>query len=286
MHSAKTDHIRLSLFLGCVLVLPGCALLQSLLGPRPTPTVSVTGVRITDFSLTDLTLAFDVSINNPYSVPLPLVNIDYALASQAQPFLQGQAPLQGTIPVGQSKTVTLPAKVVYLELLKVLQAVRPGAIIPYHAALGLSVNAPIVGVLRLPIEKDGQLPVPAPPKVAVSSVTWQNLSLAGATGLLKLSVSNPNAFAFEVAGLDYDIKLGAFSLTKGGLTNAASLAAGAAHEIGIKVAVSTSQAGLAILQMVRGQSSSYSLAGALAIGTPFGPLRLPLALSGQVPFLH
>ena len=136
MHSAKTDHLRLSLLLGCVLVLPGCAFLQSLLGPRPTPTVSVTGVRITDFSLTDLTLAFDVSINNPYSVPLPLVNIDYALASQAQPFLQGQAPLQGTIPAGQSKTVTLPAKVVYLELLKVLQAVRPGAIIPYHAALG------------------------------------------------------------------------------------------------------------------------------------------------------
>jgi LEA14-like dessication related protein len=117
-------------------------------------------------------------------------------------------------------------------------------------------------------------------------VTWQNLSLTGATGLLKMRVANPNTFAFDIAGLDYDIKLGTFHLAKGGLVNAASLAAGAAQEIGIKVSVSTAQADLAILQMVKGQSSAYSLGGTITIGTPFGPLRLPLAHSGQVPFLH
>jgi LEA14-like dessication related protein len=117
-------------------------------------------------------------------------------------------------------------------------------------------------------------------------VRWQNLSLAGASGLLLLRVTNPNAFAFDVAGLDYDIKLGGHSLTKGGLVNAASLAAGAAQELGINVSVSTAQAGMAILQLVQGQSSAYSLGGALSIGTPFGPLRLPVNVAGQVPLLH
>jgi LEA14-like dessication related protein len=268
------------------LLTPGCALLQSLLGPQPTPTASVAGVRITDFSLTGATLAFDVAIKNPYTVPLPLVNIDYALSSQTLSFLQGQAALEGTIPAGESKTVTLPAKVVFLDLLKILQGVKPGALIPYHGAFGLSVNAPVVGTLRLPLDKDGELPVPAPPNVSVSSVKWQNVSLAGATGLLLLKVGNPNAFAFDLAGLDYDFKLGGVDLAKGGLTNAASLAAGAAQEIGINLSVSTAQAGLGILQLVQGQSSAYSLGGALAIGTPFGPLRIPLALTGQVPFLR
>jgi LEA14-like dessication related protein len=274
------------LLLGCLLALPGCALLQSLLGPTPTPTASVSGVHIADFSLTGATLVFDVAIKNPYTVPLPLVNVDYALSSQSQSFLQGQAPLEGTIPAGESKTVSLPAKVVFLDLLKILQGVRPGAVIPYHGAFGFSVNAPVVGTLRLPLEKDGELPVPTAPSVSVTSVTWQNMSLSGATGLLKLKVANPNSFALDLAGFDYDFKLGGVDLAKGGLTNPARLAAGAAQEIGIKLSVSTARAGLGILQMVQGQSSGYSLSGALAIGTPFGPLRIPLALTGQVPFLH
>lgn len=231
-------------------------------------------------------MVFDVAVKNPYSVPLPLANIDYAFASQGQPFLKGQAPLQGSIPAGQSKTLSLPAKVVFVELLKFLQSVRPGAIIPYRATFGLSVNAPMLGTLRLPLEKEGTLPVPAPPAVSVASVGWKNVSLAGATGVLKLRLTNPNAFAFDVAGLDYDIKLGGFQLAKGGLVNAAHLAAGAAQELGIDVSVSTAQAGMAIIQLVEGRSSAYSLGGSLTIGTPFGPLRIPVGVTGQVPFVR
>lgn len=150
---------------------------------------------------------------------------------------------------------------------------RPGALIPYHATLGLSVNAPVLGVLRLPLEKEGQLPVPAPPEVSVTSVTWKNLTLAGATGLLKLKVGNPNSFAFNLAGFDYDFKLGGFELAKGGLTHAASLAAGAVKEIGINLSVSTAQAGLAILRMVEGRAA----ATASAAPWPSEPLSAPCA---------
>jgi LEA14-like dessication related protein len=270
----------------CGSVLPGCAYLQQLLGPLPQPSASITGVRITDFSLADLTLTFDVAITNPYTVPLPLVNVDYALASASQPFLQGQAPLQGSIPAQGTQTISLPAKVVFVELLKVLQGVRPGALVPYRGTLGLSVDAPVLGSLRLPLEKDGQLPVPTAPDVSIAQVKWQNVSLAGATGVLGLRVANPNSFAFDIASLQYHVRLGNFDLASGGLTNAASLAAGAAQEIGIGVSVSTAQAGLAIVQLLSGQSSTYNLGGALAIGTPFGPLQIPLAVSGQVPFIH
>jgi LEA14-like dessication related protein len=276
----------LPLFVAGLLALPGCALLQGLLGPIPKPTATVTGVRISNFSLSDLTLTFDVAVTNPYSVPLPLANIDYSLASQAQPFLQGQAQLQGSIPAQGTQTVSFPAKIVFVELLKALQGIRPGAMVPYRTTLGLSVNTPALGVLRLPLEKEGQLPVPTAPDVSIASVKWQNLSLAGATGLLALKVGNPNSFAFDLAAMEYHIKLGDFDLASGGLTNAASLAAGAAQEIGINVSVSTAKAGMAIVQLVQGKSSNYSLGGALAIGTPFGPLQIPLAVTGQVPFLR
>ena len=287
MIATKTRSVATtSLLCAALFALPGCALLSRLLGPTPKPKVSVSNVRIAELSLTHLDLVFDLTITNPYAVELPLVNVDFSLASQARPFLQGQAPLQGTVPINGSKTVPVPARVVFLELLKVLQEVRPGAVVPYHATLGLSVNAPMLGALRLPLEKDGVIPVPTAPNVSIPSVTWKSVSLAGATGLLKMRVSNPNAFAFDVAGLDYDIKLGSFGLAKGGLVNAASLVPGGAQDIGINVSVSTAQAGMAIVQLLQGRGSAYSLGGALTIGTPFGPLRIPLAVTGQVPFLR
>ncbi len=147
-------------------------------------------------------------------------------------------------------------------------------------------NTPALGVLRLPLEKDGQFPVPTAPDVSIASVKWQSVSLAGATGLLALKVGNPNSFAFDLAAMEYHIKLGSFDLASGGLVNAASLAAGAAQEIGINVSVSTAQAGLALVQLLQGKSSNYTLGGAVAIGTPFGPLQIPLAVNGQVPFLR
>lgn len=275
-----------TLLCACLLALPGCAALSGLLGSQPKPQVKVSGVRIADLSLTNLTVVFDLTITNPYAVPLPLVNLDFALASGAQPFLKGQAAMQGTVPVSGSKTVSVPAKVVFLELLKTLTSVRPGAVVPYRASLGLSVDAPVVGTLRLPIEQDGQLPVPAVPNVSIPSITWQSVSLAGVAGVLKLRVANPNQFAFDLAGMDYNIKLGSFSLVKGGLTNAANLTAGGSQDLAINVAVSTAQVGLGIVQMLQGKGSGYSLGGALSLGTPFGPLRIPLAVNGQVPFLR
>jgi LEA14-like dessication related protein len=287
MMSKKTFFIPMALgLLGCLLSLSGCALLQSLLGTSNTPTAEVTGVHITDFSLTEMTLNFDVAVKNPYSVALPLVNIDYSLASQSQPFLKGQAALQGSIPAGQSKTISLPTKVVFLELLKVLPGIKPGAQIPYQTTLGLSVNAPVVGALRLPIAKEGQLPIPTAPDVSVTSLTWKDVSLSGASGLVKIKLGNRNSFAFDVAGFEYAFKVAGMDLAKGALTNAASLAPGAAQELGIGVSVSAAQAGLALIQLAQGQGGNYSLGGALSIGTPFGPLRIPLDLKGNVPFLH
>jgi LEA14-like dessication related protein len=135
-------------------------------------------------------------------------------------------------------------------------------------------------------EEEGELPIPAPPQVSVPSVTWQKLSLTDATGLVKMHIHNPNSFAFDVAGLDYGIKLGNHNLAKGGLTVAVGLAAGAVQDIGINVSLSTAQAGTDILQILQGQASADSLGGAISIGTPFGSLCIPLAVTGQVPFLR
>jgi LEA14-like dessication related protein len=278
--------ILLFLIFCAPLTLTGCAFLQSLAGLAPRPTADVTGVRLADLSFTDVTLVFDVAVKNPYTVALPLVNVDYKLASQGQTFLDGRADLQGSIPPAETKTLSLPTKVTFAGLLQVLQSIRPGAVVPYQSTLGLSVDVPQLGRMRLPLAKEGQLPIPTVPAVSIASVSWQNLSIQGATGLVRIRVGNTNQFPVDLAAFQYALKLGGLSLANGAMTNAASLAAGTTQEIGISVSVSTAQVGLAAIQLLQGSSGTCSLAGALAIGTPYGALSVPLNVTGTVPFLR
>jgi hypothetical protein len=47
-----------------------------------------------------------------------------------------------------------------VRMLSALRGVRPGSKIPYNAELGLSVDAPGLGPIRLPLKKEGELVLP------------------------------------------------------------------------------------------------------------------------------
>ena len=277
------------LVLLCLLFLPllsSCALLQQILGGLPTPTADIKGVRFQDWSLQGVTLLFDVGVHNPYPVALPLANLDYKLASNAQPFLQGTAPLQGTVPPQGDQVLPIPARVNFAELFHALQGVKAGALVPYQGELGLSVNAPDVGPIRLPLQKQGQIPVPAAPDVSISGVQWEQLSLSGVRGVVKLHVGNTNEFPVDLAGLNYAVKLAGFDLVSGALNNVVSFAPGAAEDFPIPVEISAVKAGLGLLQLAKGNGGQYALSGNVGLKTAFGALSIPLEKVGQVAFGH
>ena len=157
----------------CWVFCPGCSTLE-VMGLRK-PTVSLAGLRFQNVSLDSATLLFDVDVENPYSVPLPLVNVDYDLTTSSKPLFSGKADVQSTIPANSKKTVSLPAKIKYLDLVRAFKDIKPGLAIPYEAKLGLSVDTPALGKLRLPISKEGQLSVPSIPNI--STIDWQKLIL-------------------------------------------------------------------------------------------------------------
>lgn len=138
----------------------GCETIQESLNLRK-PTARLTGLKIEDVKLDSATLLFDVEIDNHYPVALPLSNFDYSLSSGAEQFLSGSAKSQAAVPAKSSTTVSLPATINYIEMLKALKGVRPGSKIPYGAELGLSVDTPALGVIRLPLRKEGELVLPS-----------------------------------------------------------------------------------------------------------------------------
>ena len=137
----------------------GCETMQHALSLTK-PTARMTGLKFQDIKLDSATLLFDVEVDNPYSAALPLLNLDYDLSSGGEPFLRGGADLQTTVPAKSKKTVSLPATINYLDMLKALKGIRPGSKIPYKADLGLSVDVPALGPMRLPLRKQGEVDLP------------------------------------------------------------------------------------------------------------------------------
>jgi LEA14-like dessication related protein len=265
--------------------LGGCAQLRDALGSVQKPSASVTGVGFDDVKLDAMTLRFDIEVANPYDVPLPLADIDYSLASLAQPFLSGKAGLQGAVPAMGKQTFSLPARITYAELLKVLKDVRPGAVVPYKAELGLSVNAPVVGPLRLPLTKEGRLPIPTLPEVEVSEIKWNTMSLDEAAGHVILRIVNRNQFPIDLSKLTYALSLGDVEVANSTLAKAVPFAAGGgASTVEIPISFSPKKIGLAFFSILTGKGSGYGLKGAMDVTTPFGAMSLPLDQVGKTVF--
>ena len=261
--------------------LTGCSLLQGFLGTG-LPTARITGARLGGINLKSATLELGLEVLNGSPVPIPLTNFDYSLASQGKPFLSGKADLQKTIvPAGGKKTLSLPIEIPYSDLLKALKNVRPGHVVPYRAELGLSLDGPGGRALRLPMRKEGELPIPAVPDVRIESIEWGKLTLAEAGGRVKLRCVNRNQFPVDLQNFRYNLSLGGTQVANSALAKRVDFAPGGVGTLEIPISFSPASLGMAMLQVLRGENANYALKGAFDVKTPYGPMRLPIDKSGK-----
>jgi LEA14-like dessication related protein len=271
-------------FLVVVLAAPGCELLDAVQGRAKTPSARVTSVRLQDLDLTATTLLFDIEVSNPYATAIPLVGLDYELESQGSKFVGGKVSVDGAVPAHGSRVVPVPARIVFADLLKILEMVKPGAVIPYTAGLTLSVDVPAIGPQELPLTHRGELPIPAVPAVDLASIQWEKLSLNEATALLELRVVNRNEFPVDLSALSYALSLGDVSVVKGSLQQAAAFAGGGESSLPVRASFSPRSLGVAAFGMLTGKGASYKLEGTMTCKTPFGALDFPYERSGQTEF--
>lgn len=267
-------------------LLTGCESTKRLLAGMDKPGIQITGVRPDNLSATGVLLNFDAEVTNPYDLPLPLTDIAYSLASGGPAFIDGTAKIGGVIPAKGKKTVTLPVGLRFAPLMERVSAAKPGSLVPYEAALTFKVDAPGVGPLELPVKKTGEVPIPAVPEVSVASVKWDEIGFTGAKGEVRLKVKNTNQFPVDLDQLGYAMSLGGREVASSRVANATKFAAGAEQEIRVPISISASQAGLGLLDILRGSGSGYSIKGDAALGTPMGPVSLPFERQGETKFLR
>ena len=102
MSNIHKTALMLSVF--TVVVLSGCDALNSLMQYEK-PTATLTDVSFGEVSLESAQLLFDVDIKNPYSMGLPLLNVDYDLQTSGNPLLKGAADLASVGPRRRTQQV-------------------------------------------------------------------------------------------------------------------------------------------------------------------------------------
>jgi LEA14-like dessication related protein len=257
------------------LCITGCETVDALLQNIAKPTASLESLSLSNLSLSDATVDIAVKVNNPYSVAIPNVSLDYALKTQAIDFVAGKITSDKAIPAGGSSTIHIPVSVTYASLLNLAQTVRPGQVVAYDANVKFSTNVPGIGSVSLPLSKKGELPVPTIPKVSIGSVDWGNISLTNTTATINLNVTNLNDFAVTMKKLNYDFAIGGQSVLNSQVTKALKFENGQQQTIQIPVSFKATSLGLGVLNMIKNKKASYTMTGRLDADTPFGALTLP-----------
>ena len=265
----------------CSMLFGGCQSLQDIVAGTPKPTAHVIGASIRGLSSENVVLLFDLQLENPYAVNLPLADLHYSLASSGTKFAEGSVQPTGSIPARGKQIIQLPVTVQFASLFAALKGVKAGALVPYTADVKIAVDAPVLGRVDVPLSKSGEFPVPTAPQVQLDSFAVGKLGLDQVTASAKLQIKNTNQFALDLTKLSVLFALGGLDVGSSKVSNSVKLPAGQAVIVQIPLSFSPRAAGIGIVNLLKGDQIAYQVSGSIDANTRFGPLALPFSHIGN-----
>ncbi len=130
------------LLLVIVCMLSACASVDSLVS---SPTVSLRGMQMTEFSFSSQTFMLDFDVSNPNPFPLPVNSVTYGVVLDGHTFASGNTQGSFSVPAGGDSEFAISVNLNLLQTApKLLSIVRDGARrdIPYEIEGELGVDIP------------------------------------------------------------------------------------------------------------------------------------------------
>jgi LEA14-like dessication related protein len=244
------------------------------------PSADVSGIHIPHISLNRADLVVDVLIKNPNPVPIPLVDIDYLIDSDGRKLVSGLIPDAGTIHAHGQETVKIPVSLVFDNIKSTYRDIQPGSVIPYLVRVVLLVDVPVIGRIKIPLEKSGEIPVPYKPDVDVEKIKFHHFSFEETTATLHLKLENKNDFDLGLNLLQYEMWLGDDSIASAELTQNTKIEKQGISRMQIPFSFRPKELGSAVWDMIRGRGTGYTIKGKVDVDTPWGNMKLPISKEG------
>jgi len=195
-----------TLMIMCILSFLGCATLQKLGGIRP-PDLSVENVNIVGAGLKEMELVMNVRVKNNYPIGIHVPAFNYNFLVDDHVFLKGENALNQSISALGENKVQVPVRIHFMDLYQSLNAMINKDQAPYQLKGNIHFDVPILGRLKIPFVKTGDLPLLKIPKISVKGLRIKSMTFASANLSLDIALDNPNGFLMMLNKLSYNFSV-------------------------------------------------------------------------------
>jgi LEA14-like dessication related protein len=250
------------------------------------PTGHVKGVNLSNMDIKGIDLVFDLQVDNPNPVTISLDHLDYELSLLDNTFLKGEQSMGMKLAADGSSQVKVPVRMGFKQLQKIYSKINKRGELPYAIDLGLGLDLPLLGRIRVPVSHQGSIPIPKIPDIAIHRVEVEHLTLQKADVMFELEVTNPNQFAVMLNRLNYQLKLNGIDVAKGISQQPGKIKQQGKGLLKLPLSLDLVKAGTGIYQaLVGGSGLRYQLNGSVDASSDhamIGNIQIPLDKQGQI----
>jgi LEA14-like dessication related protein len=277
----KMNRSRLVLATLCLVLLSGCAALQSFFKKAfQKPRFTFKTARLSQASLSDATVDLVYQMENPNPLGLSLASVNYAFFVEDKQVVAGTPPAGLNIAANGKSDLVFPANVRFADLVPVVSTFLNKDSARYRAQGSLGVKTPL-GVISFPLSHEGTFEVPKVPQVEFTSPRISNVTLQGATVEFPLVVKNRNSFALPVAGIAGALKIAGANVGNLSTGNLGLLEPGGTKQLKLPLTINFASALSAVNTLRSGGNAQVRMDGQLTSGTQNQPLNISQLLNFQ-----
>jgi len=262
--------------------------------PVELPSIAFEGARLDELKFSEARLTFTARVDNPNPFPLSVSRVRFALLLEGRPAAQGQLDTAFAIPPASAAppvdpaapaalvpgegSITFPVAIRFGALpgfAKVMAAQREAA----YALSGAVAFSTPSGMVEVPIQAGGVIPIPKRPDVQVARFQLRSASPTRIVLELRIRVGNTNVFPLPSARLDYTLYVSGRDVARATGRLESPLGVGETAEILIPIEISPLKVGKAAARFLL---PFASLKVELKGGLDFEGVPVPLDLDADV----
>jgi LEA14-like dessication related protein len=278
-----TNNIHKLSLLFLILIITGCAELAKH-AETIKPTAKLAGAHITNINFDQLDLVFDLEVDNKNPVALDLAGLDYDFKVEDQSLVSGVAAKAIKLKANAISPVQLPVTLKFDDLKKMPGEIWNKDKLAYDLSTTFNVVLPIIGNYAIPVNKQGELPVPKVPDIKIKDVKIKKLNFTSADVVAQVEVNNPNDFSVALKSFNYKLNINQKNWGQGKITQSREIPGKGKGIIDIPLKLDLFSIGSAAVALLQNKSPvEYQLTGNATIDTGLELLKgydLPLDIKG------
>ncbi|WMV11502.1 hypothetical protein MTR67_004887 [Solanum verrucosum] len=130
-------------------------------GNMEKPEADITDFDLKKVSMDSISYHAKVAVKNPYSVPVPIMQISYTLKCSGRVIVSGTIPDPGNIKANDTTILDVPVKVPHSMLVSLGKDIGKDWDIDYKLELGLAIDLPVIGNFTIPLSHSGEIKLPS-----------------------------------------------------------------------------------------------------------------------------